>query len=114
MNSRVDQAQLQRLARGRINDQWMEAGVTFLDPETTIVGPRVELARDVLLEPNLRLEGRVTVEEGARIGQGCVFRDCRIGEGAEIRPCCIGQDAVIGATRQSRPLRPSPGGHRAR
>ena len=97
MNSRLDQAQLQTLARRRINAQWMEAGVTFLDSENTLVGPQVVLAKDVLLEPSTRLEGRVEVGEGARIGQGSVFRDCRIGMNAEIRPYCIGQDSVIGA-----------------
>jgi len=96
MNSRVDQAELQSLARKRLNAQWMEAGVTFLDPETTVVGPRVTLAQDVLLEPGARLEGRVVVGEGTRIGQGSVLQNCQIGEGVEIRPFCIGQDAVIG------------------
>ena len=104
MNSRVDQARLQRLAQERINGHWMEAGVTFLDPDTTIVGPRVELAQDVLLEPAVCLEGQVAVEEGARIGQGCVFRECRIGRGAEIRPYCTGQDAVIGAEAKVGPF----------
>lgn len=97
MNSRADQARLQRLAQQRINAHWMDAGVTFLDPETTLVGPRVELARDVLLEPAVCLEGQVTVAEGTRLGQGCVFRECRIETGAEIRPYCIGQNAMIGA-----------------
>ena len=104
MNSRVDQARLQRLAQERINGHWMEAGVTFLDPETTIVGPRVELAQDVLLEPAVCLEGKVSVEEGARIGQGCVFRECLIGRGAEIRPYCTGQNAVIGAEAKVGPF----------
>jgi len=97
MNARTDQAELQWLARRRINGQWMEAGVTFLDPVTTIVGPRVELSRDVVLEPTVLLEGRVTVAEGVRVGQGCVLRDCQIGQGAEIRPFCVGQDAIVGA-----------------
>jgi len=96
MNSRVDQAQLQAYARKRINAQWMEAGVTFLDPEATLVGPRVSLAQDVLLEPGVRLEGKVIVGEGTRIGQGSAFQNCQIGKGVEIRPYCIGQDAMIG------------------
>ncbi len=104
MNSRADQAQLQLLARRRINDRWMEAGVTFLDPETTIVGPRVELAPDVLLEPDLRLEGQITVEAGARLGQGCVFQDCRIGASAEVRPYCVGRDFVVGANAKVGPF----------
>jgi len=96
MNSRVDQAELQALARRRINAAWMEAGVTFLDPETTLVGPRVTLAQDVVLEPGARLEGTGHAGEGTRIGQGCLLRNCRIGSNAEIRAFCVGQDAVIG------------------
>lgn len=97
MNGRADQATLQSLARSRINQQWMEAGVTFLDPATTLVGPRVILGRDALLEPGARLEGRVVVGEGARIGQGCVLVDCEVGEDAELRPYCVAAKARIGA-----------------
>lgn len=96
MNSRLDQAELQSLAQHRINAHWMEAGVTMLAPETTVIGPRVTLAPDVLLEPGVRLEGRVEVGEGTQIGQGCVFRDCVLGSSVEVRPYCIGQNASIG------------------
>lgn len=97
MNGRTDQATLQTLARTRINQAWMEAGVTFLDPATTLVGPRATLGRDAVLEPGARLEGHVTVGEGARIGQGCVLTDCEVGEGAELRPYCVASKARIGA-----------------
>lgn len=97
MNGRTDQATLQALARDRINRAWMEAGITFLDPATTLVGPRVALGRDVVLEPGARLEGCVSVGEGARIGQGCVLTDCEVGEGAELRPYCVAAKARIGA-----------------
>ncbi|MCE1230130.1 MAG: bifunctional UDP-N-acetylglucosamine diphosphorylase/glucosamine-1-phosphate N-acetyltransferase GlmU [Firmicutes bacterium] len=96
MNSRLDQAELQRLAQKRINAHWMAQGVTLLAPERTVIGPMVVLAQDVLIEPNVRLEGRVRVGSGTRLGQGCVFRDCQIGCGAEVRPYCVGTSAAIG------------------
>lgn len=95
MDSRNDQAALQAQARDRINDRWMEEGVTFLDPMSTLVGPRVTLAKDVLLEPAVRLEGAVMVGEGTRIGQGSVVRDCIIADGVEIRPYCVLQRAKV-------------------
>lgn len=96
MNSRVDQAMLQKMAQARINRAWMEAGVTFLDSEQTLVGPRVKLGRDVLLEAQVTLEGDVEVGEGCRIGQGCVIRDSRLEKGVEMRPYCVAQKAIIG------------------
>jgi bifunctional UDP-N-acetylglucosamine pyrophosphorylase/glucosamine-1-phosphate N-acetyltransferase len=89
MNSRVDQAQLQRYALDRVNLHWMEEGVTFLDPSASIVGPRVTLGRDVLIAPGARLEGAVTVGEGAQVGQGCVITDSVLGEGVEVRPYSV-------------------------
>jgi bifunctional UDP-N-acetylglucosamine pyrophosphorylase/glucosamine-1-phosphate N-acetyltransferase len=96
MNSRKDQAVLQALARNRVNGRWMDAGVTLLDPDTTLVGPRVRLAQDVLVEPGVCLEGTVTVGEGTRIGQGCVIRDCTIAPEVEIKPYCVIQQSEIG------------------
>ncbi|MDP2875460.1 MAG: NTP transferase domain-containing protein, partial [Holophaga sp.] len=64
MNSRLDQAQLQALAQQRTNARWMHLGVTMLSPETTFIGPQVWLGVDVVLEPNVRLEGLVEVGKG--------------------------------------------------
>lgn len=97
MNSRADQAALQAFARDRINRHWMENGVTFLAPESTLVGPRVQLARDVVLEPCVRLEGSVSVGEGTRVGQGSVITDCTIRDHVEIKPYCVLQKSEAGS-----------------
>ncbi len=96
MNGRTDQALLQALARDRINRAWMEAGVTFLDPTTTYVGPRVQLGPDGLLEPNVRLEGDVRIGARVRIGQGCILTDCDVGDDVEFRPYCVAHQARVG------------------
>ncbi|WP_257304006.1 bifunctional UDP-N-acetylglucosamine diphosphorylase/glucosamine-1-phosphate N-acetyltransferase GlmU [Geothrix campi] len=97
MNSRHDQATLQAAAQRRIQRHWMAEGVTFLHPDSTLVGPRVVLARDVLLEPGVRLEGSVRVGEGSRIGQGTIISDSTLGEAVEVRPYCVIGQAVVGA-----------------
>jgi bifunctional UDP-N-acetylglucosamine pyrophosphorylase/glucosamine-1-phosphate N-acetyltransferase len=97
MNSRQDQAALQAAAQRRIQRHWMSEGVSFLHSDSTLVGPRVVLQRDVLLEPGVRLEGSVTVGEGCRIGQGTVITDSILGEGVEIRPYCVIERAAVGA-----------------
>ena len=96
MNSRQDQAALQRAAQRRIQQRWMAEGVTFLHPDSTLVGPRVDLQCDVLLEPGVRLEGRVQIGEGSRIGQGTVICDAMLEAGVEVRPYCIIERARVG------------------
>ena len=97
MNSRHDQAALQAAAQRRIQRHWMAEGVTFLHPDSTLVGPRVLLQRDVLLEPGVRLEGTVIVGEGCRIGQGTVITDSVLAEAVDVRPYCILDRAQVGA-----------------
>lgn len=96
MNSRQDQAALQAAAQRRIERHWMAEGVTFLHPGSTLVGPRVHLHQDVLLEPGVRLEGAVVVGEGTRIGQGTVITDSTLGPGVEVRPYCVIERALVG------------------
>jgi len=97
MNSRHDQAALQLAAQRRIQRHWMSEGVTFLHPDSTLIGPRVELQSDVLLEPGVRLEGSVTIGESCRIGQGSVITDAILGAGVEVRPYCVIERAQVGA-----------------
>ncbi|WP_306589422.1 bifunctional UDP-N-acetylglucosamine diphosphorylase/glucosamine-1-phosphate N-acetyltransferase GlmU [Geothrix sp. 21YS21S-4] len=97
MNSRLDQAALQAAAQTRIQRHWMTEGVTFLHPDSTFVGPRAALGRDVVLEPGVRLEGSVSVGEGCRIGQGTVILDSTLDDGAEVRPYCVLEHARVGA-----------------
>jgi len=96
MNSRQDQALLQGYAQTRVNGRWMDAGVTFLEAASTLVGPRVTLARDVTVAPAARLEGAVTVGEGSQIGQGCVITDSDLGAAVEVRPYCVLHGSQVG------------------
>ncbi len=96
MNARADQAALDRMAQARINAAWMEEGVSFLDPTTAWIGPRVALARDVTVEPGVRAQGGCTVGEGTRLGQGCVLTDSSLGSDVELRPYSVLEGAEIG------------------
>lgn len=95
MNSRSDQAELQAAAANAIRTRWMEDGVTFLHPESTLVGPRVVLTRDVVVEPGVRLEGACAVGEGSRLGQGSVLTDSRLGPNVDLRPYSVLEKALV-------------------
>ena len=77
-----DRAQLARAEwdmRVDLNDRWMRAGVTMLDPSTVYLDHAVELAQDVVLEPNVVLRGRTVIGERTRIATGSQLFESRIG-----------------------------------
>ena len=104
MNSRQDQAELQAAAQLRIQRHWMAEGVTYLHPDSTLVGPRVVLSQDVLLEPGVRLEGTVCIGEGCRIGQGTVISDTTLAARVLVRPYCVIEHALVGADAKIGPF----------
>ena len=87
-----DRAQLARAEwdmRVEVNDRWMRAGVTMIDPSTVYLDHGVELAADVVLEPNVILRGATTIGERTRIASGSQVIDSAIG------PDCVVWASVI-------------------
>jgi bifunctional UDP-N-acetylglucosamine pyrophosphorylase/glucosamine-1-phosphate N-acetyltransferase len=77
-----DRAQLARAEwdmRVELNDRWMREGVTMIDPSTVYLDHAVELAADVVLEPNVILRGATRVGPRTRIGAGSQVFDSVIG-----------------------------------
>jgi bifunctional UDP-N-acetylglucosamine pyrophosphorylase/glucosamine-1-phosphate N-acetyltransferase len=107
-NDRAQLAVLRNLLRDRINDDWMRAGVTMVDPATTWLDVTVTLAPDVLLEPNIQLRGATTVAEGATVGPDTTLTDVAVGPGASVvrthaTQSRIGAGASVGPFAYLRP-----------
>jgi bifunctional UDP-N-acetylglucosamine pyrophosphorylase/glucosamine-1-phosphate N-acetyltransferase len=97
INDRVDLAAVEASARRRINDAWMRAGVTLVDPTTTYIDADVgPLGTDVWIGPGVSLRGKTTVGDGARIDCGAVLSDVRVADSAYIKPYSVLSDAVLG------------------
>jgi len=84
INDRRELAEAQAILRDRINEAWLRAGVTFLDPPSTLIETSVRLGRDVRLWPGVILTGRTIVGEGAEIGPYCHLDNCRVAAGARV------------------------------
>ena len=97
VNDRAQLAAAEAELRRRINQRWMQAGVTMVDPERTYVDSAVRLAPDVTIFPGTILQGRTVIGEGARLGPHVRLVDCAIGEGASVEQS-VGYDAVVGAS----------------
>ncbi|MBV6459728.1 MAG: Bifunctional protein GlmU [Fimbriimonadaceae bacterium] len=79
VNDRWQLAQLSSVLRMRLLKTHALAGVTIADPETTWIGPDVELSPDVCIEPSTILMGRTSIGAGSTIGPNTRVVDTRIG-----------------------------------
>ena len=80
VNDRAQLAAAEAVLRARINERWMQRGVTMWDPEHTYVDVDVVLAPDVSLLPGTVLKGSCVVGRGARIGPHACLEDVAVGE----------------------------------
>jgi bifunctional UDP-N-acetylglucosamine pyrophosphorylase/glucosamine-1-phosphate N-acetyltransferase len=96
VNDRAQLAQASGELYARIRQRWMVAGVTMLQPETTIVDDSVELEADVTLGPGVSLHGDTRVAGGAWIHAGCVLRDTVVEAGAQLHPYSVCEEASVG------------------
>lgn len=108
VNDRVQLAEAAALMRDRINAEWMRAGVSMLDPQTTWIDVDVDLARDVVLLPQTSLVGPTTIAPMARIGPGTTLSSCEVGEGATVihtwaELAVVGAGATVGPFSFLRP-----------
>ena len=105
INDRVDLAAVELEARRRINEGWMRAGVTMVDPASTYIDADVgPLGKDVWIAPNVALRGKTTIGDHVRIDIGSVITDVQIAEHANIKPYSVLTESTIGSRAQVGPF----------
>jgi len=104
VNSKVQLAELERIAQRGTADRLMDAGVRLADPARIDVRGELVCGRDVFIDVNCVFEGRVELAEAVEIGPNCVLRNARIGAGTRIAAFTHIDDAVVGADGQIGPF----------
>ncbi|WP_300453940.1 bifunctional UDP-N-acetylglucosamine diphosphorylase/glucosamine-1-phosphate N-acetyltransferase GlmU [Accumulibacter sp.] len=109
VNSKVQLAELERVAQRRTAERLLEQGVRLADPARIDVRGELVCGRDVFIDINCVFEGRVVLEEAVEIGPSCVLRNAHIGAGSRlaafshIDSAVVGPDGVIGPFARLRP-----------
>lgn len=80
INTRVHLAEAERVLRRRINERWMLAGVTIVDPADAYIESDVTIGRDTVVWPNTHLRGQTAIGEHCHIGPNTIIVDCQIGD----------------------------------
>jgi bifunctional UDP-N-acetylglucosamine pyrophosphorylase/glucosamine-1-phosphate N-acetyltransferase len=97
VNDKLQLAEVEAANRKRRADELMRAGVTIVDPLRVDLRGEAACGRDVVLDVNVILEGKVKLGDRVKVGPGCVLRDCEVGADTEIRAHSLLEGAVTGA-----------------
>jgi bifunctional UDP-N-acetylglucosamine pyrophosphorylase/glucosamine-1-phosphate N-acetyltransferase len=84
INTRAELAALHAEYNKRVARHWMAEGVTFVAPETTVVGPRVKIGRDSVVEQGAILLGDTTIGERCLIGAYSQLKNMTLGDEVEV------------------------------
>jgi bifunctional UDP-N-acetylglucosamine pyrophosphorylase/glucosamine-1-phosphate N-acetyltransferase len=108
VNTRGQLAHVTAATRERIVNEWMEKGVSIVDPASTFIDASVEIEADATILPFTFLEGDTKISAGAEIGPQTRIIDSEVGPDATVtfavvRGSVIGPEASVGPFASLRP-----------
>lgn len=84
INTRVHLAETAAILRRRINETWMLAGVSLIDPSATYIEPGVKIGRDTIIWPNTYLQGETSIGENCVLGPNTIIDNTRMGNNCKV------------------------------
>jgi bifunctional UDP-N-acetylglucosamine pyrophosphorylase/glucosamine-1-phosphate N-acetyltransferase len=108
VNDRAQLAAVRALAQAQIHRRHMLAGVTIVDPRTTVIDADVEIGADAVIAPFTSLHGACQIAGGATVGPLSTLIDTSVGPGARVvhsysDRADIGERANVGPFSYLRP-----------
>ena len=103
-NDRKQLAELERHYQLREGRRLMALGVTLRDPSRFDVRGDVTVGRDIMIDINVILEGRVVIEDDVSIGPNCVIKDSTLRKGAVIKANSHLDGAIVGEGADAGPF----------
>jgi bifunctional UDP-N-acetylglucosamine pyrophosphorylase / glucosamine-1-phosphate N-acetyltransferase len=108
INTRADLAVVEAAARARLLEQHMLAGVTIVDPASTMIDAGVTIAEDTTIEPFSVLRGSTSVGSGSTVGPATTLIDATVAESARVvhsylQECEVGPRCMVGPFTHLRP-----------
>jgi bifunctional UDP-N-acetylglucosamine pyrophosphorylase / glucosamine-1-phosphate N-acetyltransferase len=93
VDTRQALAEAERIMQDRLRAQWMDEGVTFIDPGSVFLDAASRIGRDTILYPNVILEG-ADLGEGCIVGPGSRIHGSRVGARCTVRESVL-ESAVL-------------------
>jgi bifunctional UDP-N-acetylglucosamine pyrophosphorylase/glucosamine-1-phosphate N-acetyltransferase len=95
VNDKIQLAQVEMAIRRERAEELMLAGATLADPARIDIRGDVQVGRDVFIDVNAVLIGKVHLAAGVKVGPNCVIADSKIGEGTEIFANSVIDHAIV-------------------
>jgi bifunctional UDP-N-acetylglucosamine pyrophosphorylase/glucosamine-1-phosphate N-acetyltransferase len=95
INDRTDLFEAEAAMQSKLVSEWMDKGVTFIDPATAYLSVDVRIGRDATIGPNVRLEGATRIGRGAVLDGSIYLKDTVVGDGVLLRWGVVGDSAKI-------------------
>lgn len=115
VNTRVQQAQLERIVQSNTAYDLLNKGVTLSDPNRFDCRGNITVGSDVSIDINCIFEGEVSLGNNVAIGANCVIKNSQIADNTVIYENCIIEDSIVETGANIGPFaRLRPGTHIAR
>ena len=95
VNNKPQLAELERRYQRLLATQLMEGGVSLADPDRIDIRGEVSAGRDVYIDINAVLIGKIKLGDRVSIGPNCVLIDADIGADCEIKANSIVEDSKL-------------------
>jgi bifunctional UDP-N-acetylglucosamine pyrophosphorylase/glucosamine-1-phosphate N-acetyltransferase len=95
VNDKVQLAQAEAGYRRRRAEELMLAGATLADPQRIDIRGQVKIGRDVFIDVNAVLIGKVELAAGVKVGPNCLIVNSTVGEGTEIFANSMLDNAIV-------------------
>jgi bifunctional UDP-N-acetylglucosamine pyrophosphorylase/glucosamine-1-phosphate N-acetyltransferase len=103
INSRAELADVAKVMQRRIQADWMERGVTIVDPGNTWIDSRVRIGAETVIKPFTCVEGFARVGAGCVVGPfACIEDGSVIEDGSRVGPGVLRALDATGGGRTSR------------
>jgi bifunctional UDP-N-acetylglucosamine pyrophosphorylase / glucosamine-1-phosphate N-acetyltransferase len=115
VNDKIQLSEVEAGLRRQRAEELMLAGATLADPARIDIRGDIQVGRDVFIDINAVLIGKVHLAAGVKVGPNCVIAHSRIGEGTEIFANSVIDHAVVAQNCRIGPfarLRPGTVMHR--
>ena len=108
VNDRVQLAQVRHIAQRRIHDSHGRAGVTIVDPASTLIDVGVTIGEDTVVEPSSFLRGDTRIGRGCSVGPLTTLIGATLGDGVSVPhsylvSCEVRDGATVGPFAYLRP-----------
>jgi bifunctional UDP-N-acetylglucosamine pyrophosphorylase/glucosamine-1-phosphate N-acetyltransferase len=108
VNDRVDLATIRALLQRRIHEGHMRAGVTIVDPQSTLIDADVTIGRDTTLAPFTCMRAATRIGDGCTIGSFTTIIDAVLGNAVSVVhshlvECEVRDGAIVGPFAYLRP-----------